>query len=62
MGLLEELTEAVALIRSRTALRPSIGVVLGSGLGAFARGLGPVFRSLAFSSPRKAVSFGKPPS
>ena len=30
------LSEATQFIRSRTALRPSIGVVLGSGLGAFA--------------------------
>ncbi len=32
----EELGEAVAAIRARTALAPSVGVVLGSGLGGFA--------------------------
>ncbi len=31
-----QLTEAVAAIRARTAIRPRIGLVLGSGLGAFA--------------------------
>jgi purine-nucleoside phosphorylase len=30
------INEAIAFIESRTALRPAIGVVLGSGLGAFA--------------------------
>ena len=30
------IAEAKALVESRTALRPAIGVVLGSGLGAFA--------------------------
>jgi purine-nucleoside phosphorylase len=38
-GLLPRLTEAAQLIRSRTSLQPRIGLVLGSGLGAFARGL-----------------------
>jgi len=37
--LLQQLDEAVGLIRSRTALSPSVGVVLGSGLGAFADAL-----------------------
>jgi len=37
--LLQELGDAVRLIQSRTSLRPSIGLVLGSGLGAFARSL-----------------------
>ena len=32
----EELAEAVAAIRARTALEPTVGVVLGSGLGGFA--------------------------
>jgi purine-nucleoside phosphorylase len=36
---LADLAEAVRLIQSHTALRPAIGLVLGSGLGAFARSL-----------------------
>jgi purine-nucleoside phosphorylase len=39
MELLPRLSEAVKLIQSKTALRPSIGLVLGSGLGAFARSM-----------------------
>jgi purine-nucleoside phosphorylase len=39
VSILETLDEAVALIRSRSALRPTIGLVLGSGLGAFAQSL-----------------------
>lgn len=35
-SLFEQATSAVAYIRARTALIPAIGVVLGSGLGAFA--------------------------
>ncbi len=34
--LLPRLDEAVATVRNRTSLRPSVGVVLGSGLGGFA--------------------------
>ena len=37
--LLARLTEAVRLIEARTPLRPKVGLVLGSGLGAFARSL-----------------------
>jgi len=37
--LLERLDQAAAYVRSRTTLRPSVGVVLGSGLGAFADAL-----------------------
>jgi len=37
--LVERLDEAAAVVRGRTPLRPSIGVVLGSGLGAFADSL-----------------------
>jgi purine-nucleoside phosphorylase len=37
--LLPQLAEAVKLIQSRSPLRPVIGLVLGSGLGAFARSL-----------------------
>jgi len=37
--LLTRLDEAVAVVRARAALQPAIGVVLGSGLGAFADGL-----------------------
>lgn len=36
ISLFEQVTAAVAYIRARTPLTPSIGVVLGSGLGAFA--------------------------
>ena len=39
VSLLPRLDEAVSLIASRTALRPKIGLVLGSGLGAFAKTL-----------------------
>ena len=39
MTLLADLGEAVRFIQSKTALRPAIGLVLGSGLGAFARSL-----------------------
>jgi purine-nucleoside phosphorylase len=35
-SLLARLDEAAAAVRARTTLRPSIGLVLGSGLGAFA--------------------------
>ncbi len=38
-ALLARLDEAAALVRSRTPLRPAVGVVLGSGLGAFADAL-----------------------
>jgi len=39
MSLLHELGEAVRFIQARTPLRPSIGLVLGSGLGGVARSL-----------------------
>ena len=39
MSLVQQLGEAVRAIESRTKLRPTVGVVLGSGLGAFARSL-----------------------
>lgn len=32
---LDKLTETVSFIRSKTALKPKVGVILGSGLGAF---------------------------
>jgi purine-nucleoside phosphorylase len=35
-GLLARLDEAAAFVRARAPLRPTVGVVLGSGLGAFA--------------------------
>jgi purine-nucleoside phosphorylase len=38
-GLAEELSSAVRLVRSRSDLRPRIGLALGSGLGAFAASL-----------------------
>lgn len=39
MRLLERLGDATRLIESRSPLKPTIGLVLGSGLGAFARSL-----------------------
>jgi purine-nucleoside phosphorylase len=39
VSLVERLDEAGAVVRARSPLRPSIGVVLGSGLGAFADSL-----------------------
>ncbi|MBI5509553.1 MAG: purine-nucleoside phosphorylase [Deltaproteobacteria bacterium] len=36
MGLYDHIQEAVAGIRSRAAIQPAVGVILGSGLGAFA--------------------------
>jgi purine-nucleoside phosphorylase len=38
-SLLAQLTEAAAFVRSRAPLAPKIGLVLGSGLGAFAKSL-----------------------
>jgi purine-nucleoside phosphorylase len=38
-GLLPRLGEAVRAIQARSSLQPRIGVVLGSGMGAFAKGL-----------------------
>ncbi len=38
-ALVQQLDEATAFIRPRTALSPSVGLVLGSGLGAFADAL-----------------------
>jgi purine-nucleoside phosphorylase len=37
--LLQQLAEAVRLVQSRSPIRPVVGLVLGSGLGAFARSL-----------------------
>jgi purine-nucleoside phosphorylase len=39
LSLLSRLSEAVRFIEGRTSLRPEIGLVLGSGLGAFAKTL-----------------------
>ena len=39
MSVIQELAEAVKAIQSRTPLKPAVGLVLGSGLGAFARSL-----------------------
>lgn len=36
MDLMDRLHQAAALIRTRTAITPSVGIVLGSGLGSFA--------------------------
>ncbi|HXY39881.1 MAG TPA: purine-nucleoside phosphorylase [Vicinamibacteria bacterium] len=40
-ALVSQLDEAAAFVRSRTTLSPTVGVVLGSGLGAFADALQP---------------------
>ena len=42
--LITRLDEAVAVVRKRTVLTPRIGVILGSGLGAFADSLGDAAR------------------
>ena len=39
MSLLAEISDAVRAIQARSALRPSVGLVLGSGLGGFAQSL-----------------------
>ncbi len=39
MSLLEELSDAVKFIQAKSPLRPLVGLVLGSGLGAFAQSL-----------------------
>jgi purine-nucleoside phosphorylase len=39
VSLLPEIAEAVRAIESRTPLRPAVGLILGSGLGAFAKTL-----------------------
>jgi purine-nucleoside phosphorylase len=39
VSLLQDLAEAVKLIQAKTPLRPRVGLVLGSGLGAFAKSL-----------------------
>jgi purine-nucleoside phosphorylase len=39
VSLLADLAEAVRLIQARSPLRPALGLVLGSGLGAFAKSL-----------------------
>ncbi len=39
MSLLEQLAEATKFVLQKTALRPQVGLVLGSGLNAFAQGL-----------------------
>jgi purine-nucleoside phosphorylase len=39
VSLVEQLDEAVRVVRERSPLRPAVGVVLGSGLGAFADAL-----------------------
>lgn len=39
MSVLQEANEAVKLIQDKTKLRPAVGLVLGSGLGAFAQTL-----------------------
>jgi purine-nucleoside phosphorylase len=49
--LLQRLDEATALVRSRSALAPKVGVVLGSGLGGFADAL----------DERTAIPFGEIP-
>jgi purine-nucleoside phosphorylase len=44
MGVAARLDETVAAIRARVSLAPRVGVVLGSGLGAFADGLGDLVK------------------
>lgn len=39
MPILDEIREAVTFVQSRSPLRPTVGLVLGSGLGAFAQTL-----------------------
>ncbi len=51
MSLAARLDEAVAHVRSRSSSRPAVGVVLGSGLGAFADAL----------EERTAIPFGEIP-
>jgi purine-nucleoside phosphorylase len=51
VSLLQRLDEAAALVRSRSALEPKVGVVLGSGLGGFADAL----------EERTAIPFGEIP-
>lgn len=51
MSLVAQLDEATGVVRARTGLGPSIGVVLGSGLGAFADAL----------EDRVAVPYGEIP-
>ena len=48
--------EAAQFLLARTALRPAIGVVLGSGLGAFADQLGDVVRASYAEIPHFPVS------
>lgn len=44
MSVLTELSEAVSAVRSRTQIVPAVGVVLGSGLGAWADSLSSLVR------------------
>ena len=39
MSVLSQAEEAAAFVRGRSRLRPTVGLVLGSGLGAFAQSL-----------------------
>jgi purine-nucleoside phosphorylase len=38
--MIQAIDEAVAFVRSKSSLQPEVGVVLGSGLGAWAESLG----------------------
>ena len=39
IGMFEKLEETVAFVRQRTASRPTVGVILGSGLGQLVEGI-----------------------
>jgi purine-nucleoside phosphorylase len=56
MSVIERLDEAAARVRGRVELAPTVGVVLGSGLGAWADGLGSATRIPYADIPHMARS------
>src|SRR5262245_48903912 len=56
MTLLSDLDEAARFVGGRTTVRPAVGVVLGSGLGAWADGLNPLTRIPTSEIPHMACS------
>jgi purine-nucleoside phosphorylase len=56
MSMIEKLDEAAGAVRRRVELRPVVGVVLGSGLGAWADGLGSSVRVPYADIPHMARS------
>ena len=56
MSVTEKLDEAAAAVRGRVELAPTVGVVLGSGLGAWADGLGSLVRVPYADVPHMARS------